>query len=389
MQQEHEARFFDMDPDQIRRLLHGLNATCVSPRRMVRGVVMESEWTQARGGWVSLRTEGPHHVLSYRSGDGPDLEMTVSDFGVAERILEQLGLTVSRHQESHREEWRLNGLTYVLDEWPGLPACLEIGGPDPQTVRWAARQLGLDPTQAEAEAAQSESAPASSVVGGSGGAAVPPPVEEAVSFKVSDLGWSCSQNGWEPGLYRVEWAAVLDNPNLGHYCHQPTVHITARDENGQVVGAAEHTMPLLPPGGRLAWASWLETNGPPGSLEVKPRPADWRPTATPPERFPAFGYQSVRFVVRGRACSVTGEVVNPYPVRVGMIAITALFRDRSGRLVGGETAFAEGMPGHGSVPFKLDGEAPAGAGPVTSLDLVAVPWGADSDGPWEQILDRG
>ena len=42
-----------------------------------------------------------------------------------QKLKEELGLTVTRHQESHREEWRLQGVTCVLDEWPGLPPSLD------------------------------------------------------------------------------------------------------------------------------------------------------------------------------------------------------------------------------------------------------------------------
>jgi hypothetical protein len=380
MQPGYEARFFDVDLGQVRRLLHALNAICVTPRRKVRGVVMEDERTRAKGSWISVRTDGPQHVLSYTDQDGEELELMVSDAAVAQQILERLGLSVTRNQESHREEWRLDGLHYLFDEWPGLPPCLEIGGPDAKAVRWAARQLGLDPEQAEGVIPETTGPmPLSAPV-------VSPPAVSAEPFVVSDLGWSCTQNGWEPGLYRVEWAAVLDNPNRRHYCRHATIHITARDENGQVVGATEHAMPLLPPAGRLAWAGWLETNGPPGSLEVHPRPAEWHDTTASPEQFPPFGYHRVRFVVRGRACSVTGEVVNPYAHPVSMIAITALFRDSTGRLVGGETAFAEDLPAGGTISFKLAGEAPTTAGPVTSLDLVTIPWTSGTDGPWHRIL---
>jgi hypothetical protein len=371
MQQSHEARFFDLDLESVRRRLHSLRATCVSPRRLVRGVILENERTRERGTWVSVRTDGATHVLGLsRSGEGAELEVTVSDFSAVREVLEELGLAVTRHQESHREEWRLHGITCVLDEWPGLPPSLEITGSDVAAVQWAARRLGLDPAQAVPEQS------------------VPEPPEDREPFEIAEVGWSSYHSDWEPGTFVVRWTAVLQNPHDKHYCEYPTIQITARNETGQVVGTDDHVMHVFPPGARIAWASSLETNGPPHSLEITARPAAWQATATRPAQFPPFGYQGIRFIVRGRSCSVTGEVTNPYPVYVDQIAITALFRDQRGRLVGGETTFVEGLAAHGTVPFKLDGEAPAQSGAVASLDLVTIPWTSGSEDPWDVVLGR-
>jgi len=375
MQHGHEARFFDLDLESVRRRLHALRATCTSPRRLVRGVILENERTKERGTWVSVRTDGPKHVLGLSRQSGPDLEVTISDFTAVRELLEELGLSVTRHQESHREEWKLQGLVCVLDEWPGLPPSLEIIGPDSGAVRWAAQSLGLDPAQATDQ-------PYVETV------ELPGEPVEYEPFTIVEVGWSSYHSDWEPGTFVVRWTAVLQNPHDSLYCEYPTIQITARNETGQVVGTDDHVMHVFPPGARIAWASSLETNGPPHTLEITARPAIWLATTARPEQFPPFGYRGIRFVVRGRSCSVTGEVTNPFSVYVDQIAITALFRDQRGRLIGGETTFVEGLAAYGAVPFKLDGEAPVRSDTVTSLDLVTIPWTSGSEDPWDVILGR-
>jgi adenylate cyclase class 2 len=410
MQQGYEARFFDVDLDLVRHRLGELQASCVSPRRLIRRVVLENEATRARGAGVSVRSDGSKHMLTFTRGGASavepggkpsEVEVAVADFGLTQRILEELGLSVSRQQESHCEEWRFHALTFSLAEWPGLPPFLEIDGPDANAVQWATRQLGLQPAQSNVEAgpparviAPPQATPAGSPPPATGSReqrvapSTAPQRQEVRSFCVAELGWSSVGSQAESGRHLVLWAVVLENTNLRHYCEQPGIQITARDKDGQVVGTGDQVLHVFPPGARIAWASSMQVKSPPHTLEVAPKPADWYPTPAQPEEFPAFGYRGVRFLVRGRNCSVTGELTNPYPTPADEVAVTALFRDGQGRLVGGETAFVRGLPAHGSVPFQLNGQAPERAGPVASLDLVSIPWPSDSGDPWDSVLGR-
>jgi adenylate cyclase class 2 len=409
MHKGHEARFFDVDLELIRHRLGRLNAHCVSPRHLVRKVVLENDATRARGAWVSVRSDGSQHVLSFTRGaasgddtDGPAAEVAVpvTDFAAAQRLIEELGLSVTRRQESHEEEWRLHTLTYSLAEWPGLPPFLEIDGPDANAVWWAAHQLGLEapkPPTEDDQDAEAITPPQASPAGGPPVASrerpaeerpAPPQQEQVRSFGVAELGWSSLGTQTEPGRYQVLWAVVLENTNPRHYCELPAIQITARDQHGQIVGTGDQVLRVFPPGGRIAWASSMQTKGQPHTLEVAPKPADWYPTHARPEDFPAFGYRDVRFLVRERSCSVTGELINPYPDPADEVAVTALFRDSQGRLVGGETVFVTALPGGGSVPFRLDAQVFAHSGPVTALDLVTIPSPSGSGGPWDSVLGR-
>ena len=216
-----------------------------------------------------------------------------------------------------------------------------------------------------------------------------PEPERLRQFVVAESGWTGEASEWVPGEHWIHWAVVLENPNTLYWCEVPTVQITGRDEQGQVLGQHEQVLTALPPGTRIGWASALETTGNrPHSLEITPHPANWYPTESRPSDFPAFTYQGVRFEVRGQECEVTGELINPYPLRIEEVALVALFRDARGTLVSGEMAFVEGVPAHGPAPFKIEATVPAPYGPITSLDLLTVPWSSGESNPWESALHR-
>lgn len=152
MEPEYEARFYDVDHGTIRELLRGQGAKCVMPRQLLKRVIFENDVTRQSRSWLRLRTTGERTTLTLKraTGDTPDiesvqeLEVVVSDYAGTQGILEELGFKPVRYQENYREEWRLEGVTYDLDQWPDLAPFLEIEGPDPESVSLAAKKLGLD-----------------------------------------------------------------------------------------------------------------------------------------------------------------------------------------------------------------------------------------------------
>jgi adenylate cyclase class 2 len=152
MDNEYEARFCAIDHAAIRERLQARGATCVTPRQLLKRVIFENDRTRDSRSWLRLRTNGTVTTLTLKRATGKasaidsvlELETPVADFDTTLRILEEVGLAAVRYQESYREEWRLDGLTYDLDEWPDLEPFLEIEGPDPDSVRLAAKVLGLD-----------------------------------------------------------------------------------------------------------------------------------------------------------------------------------------------------------------------------------------------------
>jgi adenylate cyclase class 2 len=148
MQTEIEAKFLNTDHDAIRRKLRQLGAQRVQPQRLTKR--RNYDVPHKKRAWVRIRDEGDKITLSYkqlndRSLHGTkEVNLTVDSFAQAEAFLAALGLTPKTYQETKRESWRLGEIEVELDEWPWAKPFTEIEGPDEQSVRRTAGQLGLD-----------------------------------------------------------------------------------------------------------------------------------------------------------------------------------------------------------------------------------------------------
>jgi hypothetical protein len=375
------ARFSGLDLAAVHWRLQSMGAICVAPRRPVRRSVLENDHLKGKQAQVTVVSDGERQVVAVvpRQG-GPGLEVRVDDFGIACRLMEEIGLAPSAFEETYRADWRLHDVQLVLTDWPGVPHALEIAGPGEEQVRWAAQQLGLDLAQAEdRQGVPLEERPA----------AVPPeqavPQEalpqEALPLNPIEMGWS-SAAGFDPGVHFLQYAVVFHNRNLGHFCAAPEFRVTVRDAAGYVIGTDEAELPLVPPGGRVAWAEVVETNAPPATLEITCKSAEWEPTAARPEQFAPLGHQGVRFKNRGEGCLVTGEVVNPYPQPVDNALVVALFRGAQGEIIGGEVGSMDALAPLSATPFKLEGIVAK----AVTVDLIAIPAGDGPADPWRAML---
>ncbi len=72
-----------------------------------------------------------------------EIEVVVSDFSAARRLLEALGYRVVVTYEKYRTTYLLDALRITLDEMP-YGDFIEIEGPDPLEIQRAAERLSLD-----------------------------------------------------------------------------------------------------------------------------------------------------------------------------------------------------------------------------------------------------
>jgi adenylate cyclase class 2 len=146
---EIEAKFIDIDADEIRLRLKELGATLVQPETLMRRKVYEHPSLKDRD-WFRVRDEGDKITMSYkkmadRSLHGTqEIVCTVSDFDGACEILEAAYLRFVSYQETKRETWRLDGADVTIDTWPWIPTFLEIEALSEDSVQKAVISLGLD-----------------------------------------------------------------------------------------------------------------------------------------------------------------------------------------------------------------------------------------------------
>ena len=124
---EYEATFYPIDKDEIRKKLRLLNAQLIKPEFLQKRVVFDlPKGHELKGGWLRIRDEGEKTTLSLKVVDGNTIEnqkeicLTINDQQQGEKLLICLGCRKKAYQENKREQWRLDNVDVLLDEWPFL-----------------------------------------------------------------------------------------------------------------------------------------------------------------------------------------------------------------------------------------------------------------------------
>lgn len=150
MKTEFEAKFTDVDHDEIRKRLKEQGAVLEQPLRIMKRVIIHTAEMTKINAFVRIRDEGHRVVITYKQFDdntiegAKEYEIEVSDFDEAVNIFSASGLKYDAYQESKRENWRLKDIEITLDEWPWLNPYIEIEGKSEKDIKEAAKLLGLD-----------------------------------------------------------------------------------------------------------------------------------------------------------------------------------------------------------------------------------------------------
>ncbi len=151
MKTEIEAKFLDVDFDDVRRRLTLLGAICEQPMLLMRRVIFDIPHSPNKGfDFVRVRDQGDKVTLTYKHfhdenaiSGARELETTVGDFDTTIDMLKTFGLEYKSHQETRRETWRLATAEIVLDEWPWLNPYIEIEADSEPVVKQVAKDLGF------------------------------------------------------------------------------------------------------------------------------------------------------------------------------------------------------------------------------------------------------
>lgn len=150
MKTEYEAKFIDVDADDIRARLRSAGAVLEKPMRLMRRVIIETAGLKKKDAFVRVRDEGDMVTITYKQFDALSVdgakehEIVANDFNEAIALLAAAGLSHRSFQESKRETWSFNGAEVVIDVWPWLNPYIEIEGDSAEHVKEIAGKLGLD-----------------------------------------------------------------------------------------------------------------------------------------------------------------------------------------------------------------------------------------------------
>lgn len=153
MQTEIEAKFLDVNHDEIRKKLKALGAKLEQPMRLMRRKnydYKDRRLENEKTGWVRVRDEGDKITLAYKQLEDrtllgtKEVSLDVNDFEATCRFLENIGLEVQSYQETKRESWTIGEIQIELDEWPWVNPFIEIEAPDEASLKNIAAKLGYD-----------------------------------------------------------------------------------------------------------------------------------------------------------------------------------------------------------------------------------------------------
>jgi adenylate cyclase class IV len=146
---EIEARWLNLDPDDIRARLAKIGAVKTGSYFFREWIFTKPEWkplnkririrTDGQKSWATIKTNETFTIDSTH-----EVEVEVSDPERAVDFIKATGLPLVRHQEKKRETYEKDGVSFDLDFWPKIPMVFEIEAESEEKVRQAAASLGLE-----------------------------------------------------------------------------------------------------------------------------------------------------------------------------------------------------------------------------------------------------
>lgn len=213
--------------------------------------------------------------------------------------------------------------------------------------------------------------------------AAPQSSNEPQRIIIAESAFNIERSAFSSSRVKVWWILVLKNPNVDYYYYRPHITITARDSNGDVLGNKEKDFPAIPPGGTIAYGDDLEVIAVPGKLDYTISKSGGRATNTKPADYRPFVPLRVRVVKGAYNTKVLGEVFNPYDKDLDALFGTVLFRDKAGKLVGGDTFYIKDVPTRGTKPFANDLWSGAVPDSFSTFEFLVFP---TSLVDWENIV---
>lgn len=152
MRTEVEAKFLNVNHDQLRKKLKELGAVCKRPVTVMRRQNFDYQDSQLeqKGGWIRVRDEGDKVTLAYKQLNDrtlhgtAEVNMVVNNFDIAVEFLLAIGMKRTSYQETKRESWQLGDIEIELDEWPWIKPFVEIEASTEKKLRQISKNLGLD-----------------------------------------------------------------------------------------------------------------------------------------------------------------------------------------------------------------------------------------------------
>lgn len=155
---EIETKVLEVNTEEIKKKLKSLGANETQNIRLFVDWYCVKEALKGKHPWYLRvrKTSGGQSEISWKSLEkfvgntrqSEEINIDVSDFEKAKSLLEAIGLVHYAHQEKDRISFAYKNWNFDLDQYPRMPAYLEIEGESEEHVGEAIKLLSLESHEA-------------------------------------------------------------------------------------------------------------------------------------------------------------------------------------------------------------------------------------------------
>jgi adenylate cyclase class 2 len=158
---EVETKILNIDSTSLKKTLRKLKAKKVQEIRLKVTWYRKIGWGEGDDEWfLRIRDYGDEkYEVTWKAKSlvegiarkHKEINFFVNDSAQTEQLFEELGLEKYAFQEKGRISWVLKKWRFDLDQYPGMPACLEIEGRSDEHIREAIKLLDLGKKETSSE----------------------------------------------------------------------------------------------------------------------------------------------------------------------------------------------------------------------------------------------
>ena len=174
--------------------------------------------------------------------------------------------------------------------------------------------------------------------------------EAAAQLEVSDYGFTQFPESEYSGP-QVSYAVVVDNKGTA-IGGNAKVQITFESQDGEVVDSAEDYLAAVLPGTSVALAGQLMDADGVKKMTVQVLPGESEPLESKPANFTVSKVKSK--VQEYSGVKTTASVSSPFTKDLEELQAVAVYRDKKGKVIGGDSTFINFIPAGGKASVSIE-----------------------------------